>query len=73
MNSTTAAGRKTEANHFLFDNIFKEFAGSQLIFDFEGSDIAGVKSFYEKFGVINQLYYKLHFNHLPFPLNKLKR
>jgi len=73
MNSTTAAGRKTEANHFLFDNIFKEFAGSQLIFDFEGSDIPGVKSFYEKFGAVNQPYYKLHFNHLPFPLNKLKR
>lgn len=65
MNSTTQQGRKAEANHFLFDNIFKEFAESNLIFDFEGSDIPGVKSFYEKFGVKNQPYYKLHFNHLP--------
>lgn len=73
MNSTTEAGRKTEANHFLYDNIFKEFAETQMLFDFEGSDIPGVKSFYEKFGAVNQPYCKLHFNHLPFPLNQLKR
>jgi hypothetical protein len=72
MNSTTQEGRKTEANHFLFDNLFKEFAQSNLIFDFEGSDIPGIKSFYEKFGAGNQPYYKLHFNHLPFPVNILK-
>jgi hypothetical protein len=73
MNSTTEAGRKTEANHFLFDQILKEFAGSNLIFDFEGSDIPGVKNFYEKFGAVDQPYYKIHFNSLPFPLNFLKR
>src|SRR6266540_2812535 len=73
MNSITPEGRKKEANHFLFDSIFKEFAGSNLLFDFEGSDIPGIKSFYEKFGSVNQAYYKLHFNHLPFPLNILKR
>lgn len=64
-NSTTTLGRKTEANHFLFDEIFKEFAVSNLIFDFEGSDIPGVKIFYEKFGAVNQPYYRLHFNKLP--------
>ncbi|MGI8950440.1 MAG: hypothetical protein ACR2FN_02535 [Chitinophagaceae bacterium] len=73
MNSTTEAGRKTEANHFLFDCVFKEFAESGLIFDFEGSDIAGIKNFYEKFGAVNQPYYKIHFNKLPFPINFLKR
>ncbi len=73
MNSITPEGRKKEANHFLFDSIFKEFAGSNLLFDFEGSDIPGIKSFYKKFGSVNQPYYKLHFNHLPFPLNILKR
>jgi hypothetical protein len=69
MNSTTNAGRKTGANHFLFDEIFKEFAASNLVFDFEGSDIPGVKIFYEKFGAANQPYYRLHFNKLP-PLIK---
>lgn len=73
MNSTTKEGRKTEANHFLFDNVLKEFAGSNLLFDFEGSDIAGIKTFYEKFGAINQPYYKLHFNHLPLMIKWIKR
>jgi len=73
MNSTTEIGRKNSANHFLFDNILKEFSGTNLIFDFEGSDIEGIKNFYENFGAVNQPYAKMHFNHLPFPLKLLKR
>jgi hypothetical protein len=73
MNSTTSEGRKTEANHFLFNNTLKEFAESNLLFDFEGSDIPGVKSFYEKFGAVNQPYYKLHFNHLNPLIKWIKR
>ena len=72
MNSTTANGRKAAANHFLFDKIINEFAGQKLILDFEGSDIAGIKHFYENFGASNQPYYKLHFNKLPFPLKLFK-
>jgi hypothetical protein len=73
MNSTTPDGRKKEANHFLLDQVIKEFAGKPLIFDFEGSDVPGIKSFYEKFGAINQPYYSLHFNLLPAPFKWLKR
>jgi hypothetical protein len=65
INNINEEGRKTEANYFLFDSIFKEFAGSNFLFDFEGSDIPGIKSFYEKFGSVNQPYYELQFNHLP--------
>jgi len=72
MNTTLEEGRKTEANHFLFDNILKEFVNSNLLFDFEGSDIPGVKSFYEKFGSSNQTYYKLHFNHLNRLIKRMK-
>ncbi|HNP23576.1 MAG TPA: GNAT family N-acetyltransferase [Panacibacter sp.] len=73
MNSTTEAGRKTEANHLLFDRVFNEFAGSNMLFDFEGSDIPGIKNFYEKFGAQSQPYYSIHFNRLPFPLRLLKQ
>ena len=73
MNTPLEEGRRTEANHFLLNEIIKEFAGSDLIFDFEGSDIPGVKSFYEKFGAINQPYYSLHFNKLPAPIRWLKK
>lgn len=72
-NSTTDAGRKTGANHLLFDELIHEYAGKNLILDFEGSDIAGIKSFYEKFGAINQPYFRWHFNKLPWPLRMFKQ
>ncbi len=72
-NATTKIGRKTEANHFLLDRIIHEFSESNLIFDFEGSDIPGVKSFYQKFGAINQPYYHWHFNNLPWWIKWIKK
>ena len=73
MNSTTGAGRKIGANHFLMDSIIKEFAGQNLIFDFEGSDLAGVKTFYQNFGAINQPFYMVTYNKLPWPIKLFKR
>jgi hypothetical protein len=73
MNTTTEKGRQVEANHFLLDSVIEEYSGKQLLFDFEGSDLPGVKSFYLKFGAIDQPYYHWHFNKLPFPLRLLKR
>lgn len=73
MNSTTVLGRKKEANHFLIDNILKEFANTNMIFDFDGSDLPGVKQFYEKFGPINQPYYHWHYNKLPFFVKLFKK
>lgn len=73
MNTTTAAGRKTEANRFLMNAIIEEFAGKGLLLDFEGSDLPGVKTFYESFGAVNHLYFKLKFNLLPWPLKVFKK
>jgi hypothetical protein len=73
MPSTTPEGRKTSAHHYLLENALKEFAGNELLFDFEGSDIPGVKHFYEMFGAVNQPYQKLHFNHLPQVIKWTKR
>lgn len=70
INVTTDEGRKKGANHYLMDHIIHEFAGNQLYFDFEGSDLPGVKRFYETFGAVNQPYYHWHFNNLP-PLARL--
>ena len=53
--------------------MIKEFAGKPLLFDFEGSDIQGVKSFYEKFGAVNQPYFHYHHNQLPGILKLLKK
>ena len=73
INYTTEQGRKLEANYLLYDNLLQEFAGQNMLFDFEGSDLPGVKSFYEKFGAINQPYYHWHFNNLPFWLRWFKK
>ena len=73
MNTTTEAGRKTEANHFLIDHIIREFAGQSFLLDLEGSDLPGIKKFYEKFGAVNQPYYHLHYNNLPLLLRIIKK
>ena len=73
MNTTTKVGRDLKANHYLFNEIIREFSGTNLLLDFEGSDLPGVKEFYQNFGPINQPYFHYHFNLLPFPLNQLKK
>lgn len=73
MNTNTAAGRRCEANHFLLSSVIEEFSGSDLLLDFEGSDLPGVHDFYKKFGTINQPYYSVKYNRLPWPINLLKR
>jgi hypothetical protein len=73
MPSTTKEGRKLNASYFLFASLWKEFANSNLIFDFEGSDIPGVKAFYEKFSPIPEPYQRLHFNNLSWPVRLFKK
>ena len=73
LNTTLPAGKKKYANHFLLDQVLTEFAGTSLLFDMEGSELPGVKHFYEGFGPVNQPYYHYHFNKLPWPLHLLKR
>ena len=71
--STTEQGRKASAMHFLIDNVILEFASKSLTLDFEGSNVPGIKSFYQSFGAVNEPYYYLHYNHLPKPFRWLKR
>ncbi len=73
INITTEKGRETEANHFLLDAVIREFSGRDLLFDFEGSDLPGVKKFYQYFGAEDQPYYMLRYNNLPWPVNMIKK
>lgn len=70
--STFPNGRTQNANHFLLDELIKEFAGSNLILDFEGSDLQGVERFYKKFGPEMKPYYFNKWNNLPWPIKLLK-
>jgi hypothetical protein len=70
--TTLPAGRATGANHFLLDNLIREWAGTPLILDFEGSDQPGIAHFYENFGCIDQPYFFYRHNSLPWPLRLFK-
>ncbi len=70
---TLPDGRERSANHYLLDQLIREHAGQPLILDFEGSEIPGIAGFYQKFGSVNQPYFFLRYNKLPFPLNLFKR
>ena len=72
INATNSEGRKTEANYFLYAQLLNEFAGKGLLFDLEGSELPGVKNFYKKLGSIDQPYYRMKINNLPFPVKLMK-
>ncbi len=73
MNTTTEAGRMKEANHYLLDKVIQEFAGTDIVFDFEGSDIEGVQKFYENFRPVNQPYFSYRYNNLPALIKLIKK
>ena len=56
-NTTTSEGRLQHSNHWLIDQILQEFSEQDLLFDFEGSELEGVKTFYKKFGGHIQPYF----------------
>ncbi len=69
MNATSEMGRAEKSNHLLFHQVIQEFSEKNLILDFEGSSIPGIKKFYEGFGCYEEIYYLWHYNKLPFPLS----
>ena len=73
INVITQKGRKLSSNHELIDQIIKEFAGIDLLLDFEGSQIPGVRDFYEHFNPQIQPYFQVHHNQLFWPLKLFKK
>ncbi len=70
---STDEGKKNRAMYVIVDEFIKEFAGTGLLLDFEGSSIDGVARFYKGFGAATETYYHLYLNRLPFPLNLFKK
>lgn len=73
VNTITTKGRQQSSNHLLIDQIIHEFSSSDLLLDFEGSEIPGVKDFYLNFHPIEQPYFHFHHNSLAWPFNLLKK
>lgn len=69
INASTPEGRKTSANYLLYYECLKEFSELPLLFDFEGSSIPGIASFYNKFNPLQEFYFLWHYNAMPFPLS----
>lgn len=69
---TWPEGRSREANRFLLDRVINEFAASDTVLDFEGSDLPGVALFFNNFGGVNEPYFFYRYNNLPWPISLLK-
>ena len=55
-------GKKVGATTFLIDSVIKQFASTATIFDFEGSNIDSIASFYKSFGSSKMFYHKFSSN-----------
>lgn len=66
-------GRKVGAMFGLIDKYLKENAGRNLLFDFAGSNIPGVRYRNLGFGASNEIYYRVTENNLPFIIKLFKK
>lgn len=55
--ASSAIGKQHSAMFLLIDTIIQKYANTNLHLDFEGSEIEGIKRFYEGFGGIAEQYY----------------
>ena len=53
----TEKGRSIGIMHGIVDHVIRQYHGQNILFDFEGSSIASVASFYKKFGAIEDPFF----------------
>ncbi|MES2431467.1 MAG: hypothetical protein V4556_11045 [Bacteroidota bacterium] len=66
-------GKTIGASHALINAFIKDHANRNLILDFEGSDIQNLAFFYSGFGAIEEQYFGIKLNNLPFWAKWLKK
>ncbi|MCD7971739.1 MAG: hypothetical protein LUG18_03600 [Candidatus Azobacteroides sp.] len=64
-------GKEKFANHFFIDSFIKTYCQQIKIFDFEGSNIPGVATFFKKWGSVPEYYTRVEY--AKFPMNIVKR
>jgi hypothetical protein len=67
------AGKEKKAMFAVIDAIIQKYAGSDMVLDFEGSNIPGLARFFGGFGAVNQAYPVIKINRMPFPLNQFRK
>ncbi len=55
--ASSVHGKKFGATTFLIDSVIKDFSEKEYVFDFEGSSIKNIASFYKSFGSEKDYYY----------------
>jgi len=72
LGGSTIQGKSKGAFYLLTDAAIQDFAGTQKIFRFEGSDIPGISFFNSQFGSYATTYLHIKRNLLPYPIRWLK-
>lgn len=65
-------GKTVGASHLLINAFIKDYAGRELLLDFEGSDIRNLAFFYSSFGAVEEKYGAIKLNRLPKLLRWMK-
>lgn len=71
--TSSAAGKKSGAMTYLLHEMIKAYADTYHLFDFEGSDIEGLKKYYKSFGGKVEPYPLYYSNNLPWLLKMIIR
>lgn len=66
-------GKTIGASHAIINEFIKDYAGQNLLLDFEGSDIPNLAFFYNSFGATEEKFAGLKLNRLPFWMKWFKR
>jgi hypothetical protein len=70
--SSLEEGRKVRAMHFLLDHCIQSRAGSDKTFDFVGSVVPSIQSFFKSFGAQDRFYQHIRINNLPWYIKWFK-
>ena len=65
-------GRTLGASHVLIDAFITDYAGQNLLLDFEGSDLSKLAFFYSSFGGVDEKYPAVKLNRLPWLVKWMK-
>ncbi len=56
---TTPNGRTQGAMHFLIDQLIQQYAGTDMMLDFEGSSVENIARFYKSFGATEENFFDI--------------
>jgi hypothetical protein len=70
--SNTPESRDKRIGYFVVNEIIRDYASTRTILDFAGSSIPSIASFMESFNCVNNPYYRIYRNSLPWPIRMFK-